>query len=218
MTGPGDLGAAEEPVPGWPACAHVGEASGEPEGRVCEAAGGTATSALANQEVGPGAVAQMAARRTVEVVVRVAELGKAWLREFKGVLPLGIADTFKSREAIVLGDLYVLAVQAAARCRTNRIPGAVRKFVALRAGLLCEVPGCGRPVHDLHHERALADGGSHHPDNVKAACRLHHGMVHHNLFADLATGVPLCPGDPGRPTPADRAFQAVRARIAAAPS
>lgn len=162
-----------------------------------------------------GPVAQMAARRTVEVVVRVAELGSGWLKGFSGILPVGIADTFKTREAIGLGDLYLRAVKAATRCQSERIPRPVRKFVALRAQFLCEVPGCERFVHDLHHEKALSEGGTHHPDNVMALCQLHHGMRHKDLFADLAAGVPVGPADRVRPTPANVGFRTTLARILA---
>lgn len=154
------------------------------------------------------------ARRTVEVVLRAAELGPSWMPRFKGILPSGLARAFKVKDSVDLGDLYAEAVRAADRYQGKDIPVAVRKFVALRALLRCEVPGCDKPIAELHHLKPRTEGGNHHPDNCRALCALHHSSHHGEIYSKGPAGDVVEPGGPLRGRPADQAFQAVRARVA----
>jgi hypothetical protein len=62
-----------------------------------------------------------------------------------------------------------------------------------RSGGACEVPSCpytlftdssGRPFLEVHHVRALRDGGDDDPDNVAAICPSHHREAHLGRDAD----------------------------------
>lgn len=150
--------------------------------------------------------------KVVEVVVRVAELGSRWQRRLIGVLPAGLASAFRDREAIEMGDLYLQAIQAAAKAKGDRIPSMVIKYVALRAGLRCGTMGCQAPPQEFDHIKARADGGTHHPDNVTFTCRVGHRMKHLDLFDDSIAGVVADPGRETRSTHADLAFQRILGR------
>ncbi|MBU6430374.1 MAG: HNH endonuclease, partial [Cyanobacteria bacterium REEB65] len=155
------------------------------------------------------------ASRTIEVVLRVAELGSSWASRFKGIVPKGIAGAFRIQDAVVLGALYGDAVRAASRCHGDRVPVPVRKFVALRARFHCEMPACDQPMAEIHHLEPRSAGGDHHPDNCLALCQLHHGLQHAEIFADARTGAVFRPGQRRCHQPADEAFLAARAQAVA---
>ena len=166
---------------------------------------------------GPADELALAPKR-VEVLVRATGVPGSWAGKLMGVLPAGIAAAFKAGETFSLEDLYLAAVEAARRHKGDHIPFAVRKFVALRAGFRCETGGCDAPMHDLDHDTPRAEGGSHHPDGVHARCHKHHRMRHKKLFADIAGGVAVQPGSPDLSSPADRAYQAISAKVQSGPS
>jgi hypothetical protein len=155
------------------------------------------------------------APKRIEVRIRPVGLPGDWAGRLCGVLPAGIAAAFKDGETIAMEDLYLEAIEAARRHKGERIPFAVRKFAALRAGLRCETGGCQNAMYDLDHQCPRSEGGDHHPDNIRARCRACHRMRHKALFADTVAGVVVLPGSPERSTPADRAFQAAVARAVA---
>lgn len=154
----------------------------------------------------------LACARTVQVTVRVADLQADFACKLVSVLPAGIAEAFRIQETIALDELHALAIETASRSTGREIPEAVRKFVALRAAMRCEVPGCDRPIEDLHHLTARCEGGDHHPDNIQALCASHHGAIHSGAADDPA--VPTLEAV-SRLSKANRAFQAIRARISA---
>jgi hypothetical protein len=62
---------------------------------------------------------------------------------------------------------------------TDTITTAQRRAVAAR-DRCCTAKGCTRPPAfcDVHHLRALADGGATEVDNLVLLCRRHHVMWH----------------------------------------
>jgi hypothetical protein len=62
---------------------------------------------------------------------------------------------------------------------TQDIPGKVRRFVELRDGNRCRIPGCrSTRCLELHHIVHLEDGGTHEPENIVSICDGHHAAHH----------------------------------------
>jgi hypothetical protein len=62
---------------------------------------------------------------------------------------------------------------------TQDIPAGVRRFVELRDGKRCRIPGCrSTRCLDLHHIKHREDGGSHEPENIVTICGGHHDAHH----------------------------------------
>jgi hypothetical protein len=58
---------------------------------------------------------------------------------------------------------------------TQDIPKRVRRFVDLRDGKKCRIPGCrAASCLELHHIEHLEDGGTHEPENLISICDGHH--------------------------------------------
>jgi hypothetical protein len=62
---------------------------------------------------------------------------------------------------------------------TQDIPAKVRRFVELRDGNRCRIPGCrSTRCIELHHIVHQEDGGTHEPENIVSICGGHHGAHH----------------------------------------
>jgi hypothetical protein len=62
---------------------------------------------------------------------------------------------------------------------TKDIPKAVRRFVDLRDGKRCRIPGCRSAANlELHHIVHREDGGGHEPENLLSLCDGHHSAHH----------------------------------------
>jgi hypothetical protein len=62
---------------------------------------------------------------------------------------------------------------------TQDIPAKVRRFVELRDGNRCRIPGCrSTRCIELHHIRHREDGGTHDPENIVSICGGHHDAHH----------------------------------------
>jgi hypothetical protein len=62
---------------------------------------------------------------------------------------------------------------------TQDIPGKVRRFVELRDGNRCRIPGCrSTRCLELHHIVHQEDGGTHDPENLVSICDGHHAAHH----------------------------------------
>jgi hypothetical protein len=62
---------------------------------------------------------------------------------------------------------------------TQDIPGKVRRFVELRDGNRCRIPGCrSTRCLELHHIVHQEDGGTHEPENLVSICDGHHAAHH----------------------------------------
>jgi hypothetical protein len=64
---------------------------------------------------------------------------------------------------------------------TQDIPSKVRRFVELRDGERCRIPGCrSTRCLELHHIVHREDGGGHEPENIVSICGGHHDAHHHD--------------------------------------
>ena len=63
---------------------------------------------------------------------------------------------------------------------TDDIPAKTRRMVLAR-DKGCRFPGCRRRAVQVHHVIPRSDGGDHSPDNLFAACSLHHLRYIHKL-------------------------------------
>jgi hypothetical protein len=64
---------------------------------------------------------------------------------------------------------------------TQDIPAGVRRFVELRDGKRCRIPGCRSTLClDLHHIKHRKHGGTHEPENIVSICGGHHDAHHHD--------------------------------------
>lgn len=129
------------------------------------------------------------AARVIEVVFTSAESGASWMRTLRGLVPVPRPPRPGGAEPPPLRELHARAVERVVEgAGSAGLPAAVRRFVTVRAGGRCEVPGCHGPLAELHHRRARALGGSHHPDNVVGLCAVHHAAAH--------SGALVLDGDP----------------------
>jgi hypothetical protein len=72
---------------------------------------------------------------------------------------------------------------------TQDVPAKVRRFVELRDGKRCRIPGCRSTLClDLHHIKHREDGGSHEPDNIVTICGGHHDAHHRDRLWIGGTG------------------------------
>ncbi len=66
---------------------------------------------------------------------------------------------------------------------TQDIPKKVRRFVDLRDGKRCRIPGCrASACLELHHIEHLEDGGTHDPENIVSTCDGHHAAHHRGVL------------------------------------
>jgi hypothetical protein len=66
---------------------------------------------------------------------------------------------------------------------TQDIPRKVRRFVDLRDGKRCRIPGCrASACLELHHIEHLEDGGTHDPENLISTCDGHHAAHHRGVL------------------------------------
>lgn len=100
----------------------------------------------------------------------------------------GPATRAQVERLVCQGQVQRLAVDANGRILsltafTDTITKAQRRAVAAR-DRCCTAKGCSRPPAfcDVHHLRALADGGATEVDNLVLLCRRHHVMWHRKLL------------------------------------
>lgn len=66
---------------------------------------------------------------------------------------------------------------------TQDIPMKVRRFVDLRDGKRCRIPGCrASACLELHHLEHRVDGGTHDPENLISICDGHHAAHHRGVL------------------------------------
>ncbi len=88
---------------------------------------------------------------------------------------LAMAECDAQRIGTIEGDTPARA--------TQDVPPRTQRFVRLRDGNRCCVPGCRAARHcQIHHIVPRADGGGHDPSNLTLVCSLHHRALHDGLL------------------------------------
>jgi hypothetical protein len=99
---------------------------------------------------------------------------------------------------------------------TKDIPKAVRRFVDLRDGKRCRIPGCRSAANlELHHIIHREDGGGHEPENLLSLCDGHHSAHHEGKLWISGTASQLVVRRPDevQSTPSATAQQAASAAV-----
>jgi Holliday junction resolvase RuvA-like protein/HNH endonuclease len=77
-------------------------------------------------------------------------------------------------DAVMIGSL-----DGAPERASSTIPPRTRRFVLLRDGGRCTVPGCRATRNlDCHHIEPREQGGGHEPENLTTLCSGHHAALH----------------------------------------
>jgi 5-methylcytosine-specific restriction endonuclease McrA len=83
---------------------------------------------------------------------------------------------------------YIGSLDGEPERATQDVPPRVRRFVFRRCGGRCSVPGCRSTRNlEIHHVRALSEGGSHDPANLILLCDSCHAAHHRGLIAISGT-------------------------------
>lgn len=65
--------------------------------------------------------------------------------------------------------------------KSHYIPKKIQEFILKRSGGHCEYPHCRRKYADFHHTDRFSMKKEHDPDKIRALCKAHHDLMHHNL-------------------------------------
>lgn len=65
--------------------------------------------------------------------------------------------------------------------KSRYISKKIQEFILKRSGGHCEFPHCRRKYEDFHHTERFAMKKEHDPDKIRALCKAHHDLMHHNL-------------------------------------
>ena len=154
-------------------------------------------------------------RGILEVVFRPEGSNKLFMATASGLVqvPALLLERLPS-VAVSYEDLVEKAVAAAMGAKGDHIPAAVQRAVLARSGGRCEARGCRRRAEQFHHVIPRAEGGSHHPDNIRHVCGSDHEAAHADLLEDTPAGlVRRVDGSGGPQNEADRAYHAIRRGI-----
>ncbi|MBI4235558.1 HNH endonuclease [Candidatus Peregrinibacteria bacterium] len=64
---------------------------------------------------------------------------------------------------------------------SHHIPKKIKEFVIRRSGGRCEYMDCRKKYDHLHHTERFSINREHDPDKIRALCKTHHDLMHHNL-------------------------------------
>lgn len=65
--------------------------------------------------------------------------------------------------------------------KSRHIPKKIEEFILKRSGGHCEYPDCRRKYEHFHHTQRFSMKKEHDPDKIRALCKAHHDLMHHNL-------------------------------------
>jgi hypothetical protein len=130
----------------------------------------------------------------VEVLVREAETGRLLRRDkggWRGISPAVGALVLREGDPTLDGDLLARrAIASATKAKGQEVPPQVERWVWIRSGGGCEIPGCTSRGQHLHHRTRRAEALDHHPDQLRLTCSSCHGAIHAGLMDEEGRMLP----------------------------